>query len=90
MNAHLLPDAASKAGWELRKAVERIERIERIAPLATRDTLDLLRDLDARRHQPLTLGNRTRIADIERELARRAWVRNVVDPVVFTASGGAA
>ena len=64
-----------------------------MTPLDARDTLDLLRDLDARRQQPLTLGNRTRIADIEAEIHhrhRRAWVRNVVDPVVFTASGGAA
>ena len=58
--------------------------------LDARDTLDLLRDLDTRSQQPLTLGNRTRIADLERELARRAWVNDAVDPVVFTASGGAA
>jgi hypothetical protein len=51
--------------------------------LDLRDTLAILRVLDDRKRQPLTLGNRTRIADLEREVARRAVLNDLVAPVVF-------
>lgn len=43
-------------------------------PLAQVDTLDLLREYDARLAEPQTLGVRTRIAHIEAEIRDRATV----------------
>lgn len=53
-------------------------------PLGEVDTLDLLRELDDRRRQPLTLGNRTHIAELEREIARRSVLNDLVESVVFS------
>lgn len=53
-----------------------------MTPLDHLDTLDVLRELDDRRRQPLTLGNRTRIADLEREVDRRSALNNLDSPVV--------
>ena len=48
-------------------------------PLGQVDTLDLMRELSDRLDEPQVLGNRTRIADLERELRARATAVNLTD-----------
>lgn len=51
-------------------------------PLAEVDTLDLLRELDARLAEPQTLGVRTRIADIKAEIRDRACAFDLTETAV--------
>lgn len=51
-------------------------------PLDQVDTLDLLREYDARLAEPQTLGVRTRLAAIETEIRRRAFVIDLAEPAV--------
>lgn len=51
-------------------------------PLAEVDTLDLLREYDARLAEPQVLGVRTRIADIEAEIRNRASIIDLTETAV--------
>lgn len=51
-------------------------------PLAQVDTLDLLREYDARLAERHPLGVRTRIADIEAEIRNRASIIDLTEPAV--------